>query len=155
MALGTRAGYIKDYIRGDGYQLSRRELNRDSIAQMRGVGKGIGLERGNDTLARTGNWHNAFITTMHHLGIVGCALTYLMELLGLFLFMRLAAYYRGKPFFACFCALYGTSFVLLKLLYTLLAEEGKVSPLALRRTYVPMLIQEASASGTSGNRVTA
>lgn len=178
MAFDTRAGYIKDYIWGDGYQLSQKEMNRTNVARLRGTAKRIGMERGNDTLARTGNWHNTFITTMHRLGIVGCVLTYLMELTCLFLFFRLAKYYKGKPFFAYFCALYGYAFVLpitfffsagttitffdafkdyvlLKLLYAILREEGKIGPLVLRRRYVPLLIQEASASESARNRVIA
>lgn len=165
MAFDTRAGYIHDYIMGDGFQLSRKEMLRDDVAWMRGTAKKIGMDNGNDTLASTGNWHNGFIATMHRLGLVGCALFYMMMFLSLALYMLLGRYYYGKPFFAYFCVMYGsafntpfiysynaqipinffdafTVFVVLKLLYTLLREEGKLQAFVFRHKYVPLLIRE-------------
>lgn len=169
MALDTRAGYITDYVWGDGFQVSKKTLDRDMVAAMRGVGQGIGLERGNDALARTGMWHNLFITVMHRMGLVACVLFYVMILLCSGIYLILGNYYRGKPFFAYYCATFSSvvvpvfnfftaagtvtsvfsSFnilILLKLLYTLLCEEGKLQPFnVLRRRYVPILIREHSS----------
>lgn len=174
MAFDTRAGYIKDYVWGDGFQESRKVLERGMVASMRGVGQGIGLERGNDMLARTGMWHNYFITIMHRLGVVGCVLSYCMMLMGAVLAFIIGRYYLGKPFFAYFCALGAfpvlsspigfffsagivptffhsfVTLVLLKLLYALLREEGKLPQFSLSRSYVPMVIREHSLPGASG-----
>lgn len=175
MAFDTRAGYIRDYMWGDGFQLFRKEHDRTMIAIMRGTAIGIGQGRGNDVLARTGMWHNYFITTLHRLGAVGCVLIYLMMLVGLCLYLVLGRYYYGKSFFAYFCALTGDTFItpftffysagtptgffasfktliLLKLLYSILRAEGKLGPIVLQRSYVPMLIQEQSAAGAVGGR---
>lgn len=169
MAFDTRAGYIHDYIWGDGFQKSRAEFERSQVARMRGTTKHIGMEEGNDTLARTGNWHNGFISTMHRMGLVGCAVFYAMMFLCLTLYVMLGNYYRGKPFFAYFCALYCyvftmpfaysynagyptsfydffKSYVVIKLLYSLLRKDGKIKPMVLRRAYVPMLMQELSSA---------
>lgn len=170
MAFDTRAGYIRDYVWGDGYQLAKAELQRGAVASMRGTAATIGLGPGNDTLARLGQWHNGFITTMHRLGLVGCALLYTMMFIGVGLYMRLGFYYRGTPFLPYFCASYAYAFTypfaysynagvvlfvfdhlkvifVMKLLYTLLREEGKLKPMAFRqRAYVPMLIRELSTT---------
>lgn len=172
MAFDTHAGYIRDYIWGDGFQRETKELRRTEVAEKRGFRLRIGMEEGNDTLARTGNWHNGFISTMHHLGLVGCALFYLMMFYAVALFLRLGRYYWGKKFFPYYCSSGVGVFVLimnysynamdpilyfdslrgaffLKVLYVILRDEGKIAPLSLQRKYEPMIIRELSASSPS------
>lgn len=163
-AFDPKNGYIHDYIWGDGFQLSVKELNRIRTAQMRGTAEKI--REDNNTLARTGNWHNGFIYTMHRMGIVGCILFYMVFMIGILMFLRVGSYYRGKPFFPYLCAFTVNCFVfpfvysynsrtpvdffayfidlaLLKLMYCLLRESGEVSALfLLKRRYVPMTIRE-------------
>lgn len=157
-------GYIRDYIWGDGYQLSVKALGRQAIAAKRGTLIGIGLNT--DTLARTGNWHNGFIYTMHRLGLVGCFLFYLVMFVEVTLFFRVGSYYRGRPFFPYYCVYGYMCFVSIctysysastpidffcnfiplasvKLLYCLLREEGALAPMSLwRQHYVPLVIRD-------------
>lgn len=163
-AFDPKNGYIRDYIWGDGFQQSVRELGRYVTAQRRGTAVGIGLK--NDTLARSGNWHNGFIYTMHRLGLVGCFLFYSVMLLGMAIFFKVGSYYARQPAFPYFCV-YGLScfvfpfvysynsrtpvhyfshiisLAFIKLLYCLLRESGEISPLFhMRQQYVPLLIRE-------------
>lgn len=160
-------GYIRDYICGDGFQLSVKGLQRIRTAQMRGTAKHIATS--NDTLARTGNWHNGFIYTMHRLGLIACALFYTVFFIGMAMFIKVGRFYVGKPFFPYFCAFAINSFVfpfvysynsrtpehffgyfielsLVKLLYCLLREQREIGPMfQLRQRYVPLMIQEEQA----------
>lgn len=156
-------GYIKDYIWGDGYQLSKKEFERISVARMRGTAESIGLD--NNMLARSGNWHNGFIHTMHRLGLVCCVLFYLVFMVSWFFFFRVGHYYVGKPFFPYFCAFaingfvfpfvysynartstdffaYLVTFSFLKLLYSTLRGNGQMGAFSLRHEYTPMTIRE-------------
>lgn len=170
MAFDVRSGYIKDYVWGDGFQLSQKEFRRVQVAAMRGIY--LGQE---DDIARTGNWHNGFISTMHRLGLVCCALFYTVMIYCMVLFFVVGTYYRGKAFFPYYCAhmcgLFGFAFAysynanvpmhffgaiktfcLIKLMYVLLRKEGKLAPISLQRTYVPILIQEMNDAGTEYGR---
>lgn len=162
-AFEPKNGYIKDYIWGDGFQLSKKELGRDQVAHLRGTAEAISVE--NNLLARTGNWHNGFIATMHRLGLVGCLLFYIVFFIGMALFYRVGSYYVGKPLFPFYCLLtmktfavifnfsynacspvtffkFMIDFACVKLLYTELRDNGVIEPFTLSRRYVPMTIRE-------------
>lgn len=163
-AFDPRNGYIRDYIWGDGFQLSARALSRGQTAALRGTAERIS---DNDTvLARTGNWHNGFIYTMHRLGLVGCFLFYSVLLIGMAMFIRVGAFYVRQPFFPYFCVFSMECFVFpfvysynsrtpvhffsyvinlsfIKLMYCLMREQGEIPSLfQVRQRYVPLLIQE-------------
>lgn len=166
-AFDPRNGYIRDYVWGDGFQKSVSDLNRSLVARMRGTAAGIKMD--NNTLARTGNWHNGFIYTMHRLGLVGCFLFYAVLLIGMAMFFKVGAFYARRPFFPYLCVFALDGFVFpfvysynartpvhffshiiclsfLKLTYCLLREQGEVTPLFhMRQRYVPLMIQEEQA----------
>lgn len=163
-AFEPKNGYIRDYIWGDGFQRSVKELQRIRTAQMRGNRMRISIK--DNTLARTGNWHNGFISTMHRLGLIGCALFYTVFFIGIAMFVKVGRFYVGKSFFPYFCAFAINTFVFpfvysynarnaqhffasitalsfVKLLYCLLREQGEIGPMfRLHQRYVPLMIQE-------------
>lgn len=168
-------GYISDYIWGDGFQLSKSGLNRSRVAHMRGTIERIGMN--NNRLAITGNWHNGFIFTMHRLGLVGCVIFYLVFFISLFLFFRVGRYYVGKPLFPYYCVFsiqgfnfpfvysynsrtpmdfffFIVTFSLLKIMYSVLRENGELRAFSLRHHYTPMTISELEQSRKNMHPVT-
>lgn len=159
VALTPTSGAIKDYVWGDGFQLSRAALYRQYTARKRGQ-----KESGN-FLITSGLWHNGFITYLHRLGIVGVILIHVMFLIALVMFMRLAAVVKDRPEgpYVIYPMLLFTpvalasgflvymvtdvfrvmpSLVLIKIIYVMLIRQGKLEPFAAQRHYVPLMIRQ-------------
>lgn len=162
-ALNPRTGLIKDYVWGDGYQASRAEQLRDATALMRG--KRLDMQ---DYLSQNGQWHNAFITFLHRLGVIGLVIIQVLLLSTVVVvfqaFRALAKYEDGVfgivqllgvvplafgAYFMVFVVAdvffaYGTMLIA-KLLYCHLRDQGRIEPLFMNRSYVPMIIREQEA----------
>lgn len=163
MALDKRAGYIEDYVFGDGYGISTSEHSRLLRGVMRGQHSGTDLE----SFAIQGMWHNGVITIIHRLGYVGLLLVSLILIVGSVYMFRVCFALRGSPLFfpivfyvAGYAALipelclgaHGdrqfilqfSSLALIKYAYCMLREEGKLIPIWQRKRYVPQMIREHS-----------
>lgn len=171
-ALDPRTKLIKDYVWGDGFGHSREELGRRQTALMRRT-----LIVGNQVdFASRGVWHSGWITTMHRLGIIGLVLVVMMQLLSVYLTIRMVSgYWKQKDgIFVIYifisiptsCIMYHLStgspgmfyytlahYAQLKLVYCLARDKGLIPPLFFAKRYVPMAIQaieEAPGSSLSG-----
>lgn len=161
MALDKRAGYIEDYMFGDGYGISVTTRGR----LMRGVLRGQHEYTDLDSFAIQGIWHNGVITIIHRLGYVGLLLVSLILIVGSVYMFRVCFALRGSPLFfpivfyvAGYAALipelclgvHGarqfifqfSSLALIKWAYCMLREEGKLIPIWQRKRYVPQMIRE-------------
>lgn len=165
MALNPRTGYIKDYVWGDGFQEARSHFMRRQIAFARKT-EVLAIGLNTDYLARNGMWHNGFITTMHRLGLVGCAIFYMAFIAGLVLVFRVAFALpdnKYRPYVWIYIAFAFTFPItysynardpfnffndwlvpaaILKLFAVLLKEEGLLQPLFSHRIYVPLMLKE-------------
>lgn len=161
MALDKRAGYINDYVFGDGYGISTSTHRR----LLRGVMRGQHTYTDLGAFAIQGIWHNGVITIMHRLGYVGLLLVSLILIVGSVYMFRVCFALRGSPLFfpivfyvAGYAALipelclgaHGdkqfilqfSSLALIKYAYCMLREEGKLIPIWQRKRYVPQMIRE-------------
>lgn len=166
LGLDPRTGLIKDYIWGDGFQRHRTEVARTSVANLRGSS---GFMKGGHEqayyLASNNSWHNGWLTMVKRLGLVGLVSVNIMFLTGLFFIAKVSSAYLGSKDYAYCMAMclpfasialtfvFGTqtfqdvfaTFMPLgyiKMLYCAAREQGKIRPLFLRETYVPMVIRE-------------
>lgn len=160
-ALDPRTGYIRDYICGDGFQTSRRAIQRAGTATLRKTMKEVDQV----DYASRGVWHNGFITCLHRTGIVGVVLAFIYFITALVTTVYVAVAYRGSkglwPYMAVlllpmleqvFVYFYmGTiidifvtyqQFALLKVFYYCARERGLVKPLFVRKQYVPLVVRE-------------
>lgn len=161
MALDKRAGYIEDYMFGDGYGISVTTHGRLLRGAMRGQHEHTDIE----SFAIQGIWHNGVITIIHRLGYVGLLLVSLILIVGSVYMFRGCFALRGSPLFfpivfyvAGYAALipelclgaHGdkqfifqfSSLALIKWVYCMLREEGKLIPIWQRKRYVPQMIRE-------------
>lgn len=163
--MDPRTGVIKDYIWGDGFAFSKAYMLRQSIATMRGTGRGTNDDAG---MGVSRNFHNGAIHTISRIGYVGfawclfmCVLTWVVSI------QVLRAWYRTETYpyivlgvinmpitlltyaYANFTTKYFLyslqSYFFLKLCYCVAKENGILRPL-LRQPYVPLLIQEHQQS---------
>ncbi len=160
-ALDPRMGYIHDYVWGDGFGQSVDYLERLNVATMRGTLQGDDR----DGYARTGMWHSGYITSIHRLGYVGCAIIMITFLYGVVMMFRTAMAYRGTNMFlpalflivpyagqpAYFFISAGTipkffdTYVFLatiKIFYCVGREKGIILPWGAQQRYVPQVIRE-------------
>ncbi len=161
MALDKRAGYIEDYVFGDGYGISVAEHSRLQRGVMRGQIEYADLE----AYAIMGIWHNGAIRMLNYLGYVGLTLVVLILIVGSVYMFRVCFALRGSPLFFpivfyvsnyaalipeyCLGAhgdrqfiLQFVSLALIKWAYCMLREEDKLIPLWQRKRYVPQMIRE-------------
>lgn len=164
-ALDARSGYILDYIWGDGYQVSGAYLSRMQIAHYRRSGKRGSQAQFEEELMTTGSWHNGWITTLKHLGIVGLVYVNLIFLCGAVLLIQVSgayAHHELYPTVIMFClpfvafalafpwgALLGIDFWghiqflgYIKLFYCIAREKHMLRPLFSTQAYVPLTIRE-------------
>ena len=164
LAFDERTGYIENYVFGDGYGQSFSETQRRYRALIRGEYVfGQDLEE----FAVNGVWHNGVITIIHRFGYVGLSLVLLILIVGSIYMFRVCFALRGSPLFfpvvfyvsgyaalipeLCLGAHGASQFIfelsslaLIKWMYCMLREEGKLIPLTERRRYVPQMIREHS-----------
>lgn len=159
LAWDKRAGYIQNYIFGDGYGQSRDATVRRHRSLIRGeYVYGMDL----DEFAVNGIWHHGVIAAIHRVGYVGLSIFVVLIALGVFYVFRVCHAWRGTPlfkpllFYVSSFAVFPPRFVwgaadlffhfvhlgILKLAYCMAREEGRITPLFQRRRYQPLMIQE-------------
>lgn len=168
LGMDPRTGFIKDYIWGDGFRASVAAINRGKIAAMRRT-----LDRSGWAIPRfaaaAGNWHNGWLTTVHRLGIVGLVLLNIVFVCGLVMLAQVSNAYKGRaeyPFYMALCLpfaqtalsyAWGTQTLLhyfasfqalgiIKVLYCIAREEGRLRPLFHREQYIPMTIRDIQSA---------
>lgn len=160
-ALNPRMGYIKDYVWGDGFGISTKDLRLTTINMGRGKMGGGNQE----FFAETGTWHSGFILTIHRLGYVGLVFNALWCLASLGVVFRLCCQLAGKKEFPY--ALYATgsylgtvvlfyisagtypaffsstvTIAIAKVFYVEALKEGLIPHLFTRKTYVPFMMRD-------------
>lgn len=157
MALDPHTGLIKDYLLGDGFQVSRSHFYRQITASQRGF-------KSSNFLVDSGLWHNGYVTFLHRIGIVGIVIQQSMFCVAIWMLCRIGfaiihtpqAPYVLQPmltmlpvgvmswylvymvhdiFFAF------VSIALVKLCYVLLMKEGFLRPVLSRERYTPLMIR--------------
>ncbi|MCQ2364098.1 MAG: hypothetical protein MJ051_00910 [Akkermansia sp.] len=170
-AFDTRYGRIGDYVWGDGFQTSTKELQRSSVAAMRG--HEVSAQDFALTLASGTNlWHNGWLNTLKTLGAVGLTVVNLIFICGMVMLAQVSAAYKGSRFYPYIMAqglvfvqfalsyMWGTQtlvtffqtfqqLAMIKLVYCAAREQGLMIPLIHRRRYVPLMIRETQQSGTA------
>lgn len=159
MALDPHTGLIKDYLLGDGFQQSRKYLERQQTAFMRGS------LRSYNFLAEGSLWHNGYVTFLQRIGIVGIVIQQLMFCIAIWMLCRIGsaiihtpqAPYVLQPMMAMLPVgvmswylvntvedifLSFVSIALAKLCYVLLMREGILRPASHTGRYMPLMIQE-------------
>ena len=162
LAFDERTGYIENYVFGDGYGQSLSETQRRNRALIRGeyvYGQDL------DEFALNGMWHNGIITVVHRFGYVGLSLVLLILIVGNIYMFRVCFALRGSPLFfpvvfyvsgyvalipeLCLGAHGDRQFIfefsslaLIKYVYCMLRDEGKLQPMWGRNLYVPQMIHE-------------
>ncbi len=163
LALDRRSGYIKDYIWGDGFGISKHMVEREHTHSWR---SGYVREASQVSYyAENGVWHLSLIIWIHRLGIVGAFVFLIWLVASLLMLFRVAPVLLTKKgslfllvavsnFFPSFIIIlvsagssqlifpYYSTVALIKVTYSLLVKEGSVPPLFSRRVYVPLLIRE-------------
>lgn len=163
-AMDPRTGLIKDYVWGDGFQFSRKQLERSNVAAMRGDQRDF-----QQYMEEFGEWHNGFITYIHRLGFVGLVIIQI--------FLLVSAYYTVSLLNSCvgtktggyivplvlmyFPIVVGSAYMVYlvrdvfnsvgciatcKLFYGVMRQKGLIKPLFRRERYVPMSIREHEMS---------
>ncbi len=166
LALDPRSGYIKDYIWGDGFGISKRRMEQEVAHNWRGS-----YNRGHDHVeyfAEQGVWHLAVIIWVHRVGFVGSGVMFIWSMAmmvalfriapvllrlkkGLFLLIAVSGYFSSmaleyitagslKLIFGYF-----STASLVKITYSLLLRSGDMAPFFSRRLYVPLAIREHEA----------
>lgn len=164
IALDSRTGYIRDYVWGDGFQTSTADMRRYETASMRRGSRKVDMKDLYVRLARTGSWHNGWISTVHRIGTVGLVVVNVVFLYGFYLFLVVGRSYLHRkefPYIMTLCLPYvavtltypwGTQTLIdffasfsiiavMKILYCIAQEQGFLCPLFRRERYVPMLIR--------------
>lgn len=170
-AFDTRYGRIRNYIWGDGFQVSTRDMMREQIAGMRG------RKMGDDDFAAAIStsvnvWHNGWLNTLKALGVVGLVSVNLIFICGMVMLAQVSAVYKGSRYYPYIMAqglvfvqfalsyMWGTQTLvhffqtflqlsMIKLVYCAAREQGLMIPLIHRRRYVPLMIRETQQSGTA------
>lgn len=169
-ALTPSEGYIKDYVWGDGFGQSMYQLRLTTISMNRGM-MGGGDQR---FFAETGVWHSGVITAIHRTGFVGLGIIIIWSLGCFFYIFRVCfalksvkgrefIYLAIMPFIGemvlfyasagTFQKLFDTIFytaALAKVVCSVAMKEGLMTPLFVRKIYVPMMhrneaVEEADA----------
>lgn len=164
-AFDTRYGRIRDYVWGDGFQASSKEMERANIAAMRGESQKTADEMALSIASGVNVWHNGWLNTLKALGFVGLTVVNLIFICGLVMLAQVSAAYRGTrdyPYLMAMCLVFaqfalsymwGTQtlvtffqtfqpLALIKLLYCAAREQGRMIPLIQHRRYVPLMIRE-------------
>lgn len=159
-ALDPRTRYINDYVWGDGFGVSVDYLKRETTAMMR-AGSAYDIQ---DRLARTGEWHNGAIASVHRLGYVGLGIITLVYVMCTCLMLRVCRSLRGTPLYlpslvfvlpyaaqpSLFYISAGTitkffntyvAISMIKFFYCVAREQGIIVPWHLRQRYIPLAIQ--------------
>lgn len=165
LGMDPRAGYIKDYIWGDGFQTHTVAMRRAHIAILRKTVDTSEWGFARD-LALNGVWHNGWLSTVHRIGLVGLALVNLLFIVGLVLLVKVSNAYCGfkeYPYLMALCLplpqtalsyAWGTQTLvnffmtfqalgIIKVLYCVAREQGHMPPLFTREQYVPLMIRDA------------
>lgn len=160
-ALDPRAGYIKNYVWGDGCLFNVAEYERNSRARRR---KEITVGT-QEVAASMRVWHGGFVATLQELGIVGLGIVMIAHLYVLFTTIRIGSALRKSPYLKYFLVYtysflqtYITYYILpastysflidlanfsyLKLFHWIAVEEGLIKPGRRGVKYTPLLIQE-------------
>lgn len=169
LGLDPHSGLIRDYVWGDGFQLSTAVMRRAAVAEMRGTT--LAKTAANKDfawayqLASGNSWHNGWLTAIKRIGLMGLASVNLMFICGLIGLVKVSNAYRGiaeYPYLISMCLPFASialTFVIgtqtfiqvfetllplgyIKLLYCLAREQGKIRPLFVRSAYVPLVIRE-------------
>lgn len=178
LGLDPRTGLITDYIYGDGFRRPTAELNRGLVATMRGTTM-TAQSKGKDRtqawayeLAKSGSWHNGWLTVVKKLGLVGLVVVNIYFLSGLLLMVKVSSAYSGTkeyPYIMAVClpfAAFALSFAIgtqtfvqvfgtflplgfIKLLYCEARAKGRITPLFLRAQYVPLVIREQETAAVT------
>lgn len=167
-AFDTRYGRIRDYVWGDGFQASTKEMERENVAAMRGQRQKTAQDFAYSMASGVNVWHNGWLNTLKALGFVGLTVVNLIFICGMVMLAQVSAAYRGTrdyPYLMAMCLVFaqfalsymwGTQtlvhffqtfqqLALIKLLYCAAREQGRMIPLIQRRRYVPMMIRETQA----------
>lgn len=168
MMLDPRTGMLTDYVCGDGFQNSKEAQERATIAKMRGTifagystsGAGWAAE-----LARSGSYHNGWLTVLKRLGFIGLGAVNMLFLTAMFALLRVSAAYRGTTYYPYIIALcmplvslaltlvIGTKTFIdiflvyiqisyIKMLYCAAKDQGRLRSLLRQAPYIPMVIRE-------------
>lgn len=167
-AMDPSAGYIRDYVWGDGYGVSTAYFRLERINLNRGL-----VSSGDQRLfAKKGVWHSGWITAIHRTGYVGLVLSALWMLLVVWSVTRVCKSFIGLdgcgavwfaliPIYASVVSFYlsagimegvfGMFFtaVLAKILYVMQVKDGYLRPLFSRKSYQPLLMKEMEDGQTS------
>ncbi len=168
-AMDPRAGYIHDYVWGDGFGDSLQGMRRDFT----NMARGRIAEGDQEFFAARGLWHNGLITSINTVGYVGLAVILLVFITGIAMFWRLCTAILGTSWgfyviFFCIKILYDfiafliaggpgnvcqalPVLALMKAATELARQRGLLKPLFSRSRYVPLTIrehEEAVAKGT-------
>lgn len=170
--LDPRTGFIKNYIWGDGFRTETAYLQRSSVGAMRALSQGRSVyagERQAYVFARGGLWHNGFIYTIHHTGVVGLVLVICFFIVGMVMIYAVSCAYAGTQYYPAIMAMslpwaavalsyaWGsgdlsyffsawTFLGIIKLLYCAARERGLLRPLFQRDQYVPMTIRDIESA---------
>lgn len=165
LGLDPRTGYIKDYIWGDGFQTHTVAMRRAQIATLRRTVDRSEWGFARD-LALSGVWHNGWLSTVHRIGLVGLVLVNVLFLIGLVLLVKVSNAYRGYkeyPYLMALCLplpqtalsyAWGTQTLvnffmtfqalgIIKVLYCVAREQGRMYSIFTREQYVPLMIRAA------------
>ena len=154
-------GYIKDYIWGDGFALSLSSLKKQNLLFSRGD-----IASGDfDVFAHNGGWHNGSLLVVHRTGYIGLVLLCIWFFVLILISLRVCYNARMQigreyvyiyvlqiiPDVVLFFASAGTwegvfiSFfytaTITKVLYFLYVQQNIMSPMFVRKIYVPLMHQ--------------
>lgn len=168
-AMNPRTSGVKDYIWGDGFAISRAEMNRQLVGGMR---RGLSGTSEAEGFTRTRNFHNAAIHTIVRIGYVGLAWCALMCIVAWAVCIQvLRVWYRTKTYpyivlgfinIPIMLLTYGyanyvtkdfmfslQSFFFLKLCYCVARDNGLLHPLFASQRYQPLMIREQEQNRTA------
>lgn len=162
-AMDPSKGYIKDYVWGDGLRFSQYEQKLTRTA----VGFGL-INRGDNTIyAKSSTWHSFIISNIQAFGYVGLSISLLWVLYSAYITIRVCfavKSFKGREYiyivlipFIGFATLIPiltiktegifqqfSAVATLKLLYLSLKENGHLSSIFKKSTYIPNMIKYAS-----------
>lgn len=174
LAMNPSAGYIRDYVWGDGFGQSSRDIKQYQMLVMRGE---VTASMGHLQFARQGMWHSGYLTAIHRIGYVGLVMIIIWTLGFLSVMTRLFVgiartknceyvyyfilsmsarnfvgfYFSAGTLLSIFNLFFPVA--LAKLLYCLAVKEGYITPLLQRKLYVPLMLREEAAEGKEASNL--
>ncbi|MDO4411101.1 MAG: hypothetical protein Q4C05_07480 [Akkermansia sp.] len=127
-ALDDRELFIKDKIWGDGFSFDIYTMKANIYFQTRNI-REVGDSMGNMQYARTGQWHNGPISTIHSLGYVGLAIFSILSVIGMYYSWLVSTIYKKHQYKTGILYISLTTFMSTPIFYFIYADAFKAIPL--------------------------